>query len=272
MKLNLNLRSLTGSLIVRSLALGGLLCSGLLLSSAPVHAEVTDKQFEDAMQKYLGTPTGKETLGKAVEGYFMEKQQQAAKDRQAQETNQLESQFKNPVTIDLGSSPSKGPAGARVTIVEFSDFECPFCKRGRDIMDQVLKMYPNDVKLVFKHLPLEFHSKAEPASRAAIAAGNQGKFWEMYNALFDNQNKLGDEFYLEQAKTLGLNIDKFKADMASEATKKALDADKAIAKANQIQGTPAFFVNGIAVRGAYPPDHFKSIIDRLLKGEEKKAA
>jgi protein-disulfide isomerase len=262
--------------ILSSRFLGRILCLGALsvalMGGTTAQAEVTDKQFEDMMQKYLGTPAGKESLGKAVEGYFMEKQQQAAKDRQRQEQDQLESQFKNPVKIDLGSSPVKGPAGAKITIVEFSDFECPFCKRGRDIMQQVMKMYPNDVKVVFKHLPLDFHAKAEPASRAAIAAGNQGKFWEMYNALFDNQTKIGDEFYLEQAKILGLNIDKFKADMAAEATKKQIEDDKAIAKANQIQGTPAFFVNGVAVRGAYPPDHFKTIIDRLLKGEEKKAA
>ncbi len=253
--------------------LGSLLCGAFLLSAAVVHAEVSDKQFEDMMKKFLDSNTGKEAIGKAAEGYFMEKQQEAAKARQQQEDQTLESQFTNPVTIELGSSPIKGPAGAKITIVEFSDFECPFCKRGRDIMQQVMKMYPNDVRIAFKHLPLDFHANAEPASRAAIAAGNQGKFWEMYNALFDNQAKLkdGDALFDAQAKALGLNMEKFKADMNSAETKKIIADDKEIASKNGIQGTPAFFVNGIGVRGAYPPEHFKKIIDRLLEGKKSAA-
>lgn len=250
---------------------GGLLAGALLIGASAAHAEITPQQFEGMMKKFLESSSGKEAIGKAAEGYFMDKQQQAARDRQKQEEQTLEEQFKNPVKIELGSSPVKGPANAKVTIVEFSDFECPFCKRGRDIMAQVMKMYPNDVRVVFKHLPLDFHAKAEPASRAAFAAGKQGKFWEFYNALFDNQNKLSDAFYDEQAKALGLNMEKFKADMNSEEAKKAVQADKELASKNGIQGTPAFFVNGIGVRGAYPPEHFKKIIDRLLQGEKSAA-
>ena len=133
-------------------------------------------------------------------------------------------------------------------------------------MDEVAKKYPNDVKIVFKQLPLAFHDKAEPAARASLAAGKQGKFWEMHDALFDNQQSLSAEFFLEQAKKLGLDIDKFKTDMEAADVTEQIRKDKELADKNGISGTPGFFVNGVAVRGAYPLEHFDGIIQRWLKG------
>ena len=104
------------------------------------------------------------------------------------------------------------------------------------------------------------------AAKAALAAGKQGKFWEYHDALFANQGKLSDAFYEETAKSLGLNVDKWKTDMADASLKTLIDEDKAAAAKNDIQGTPGFFVNGVAVKGAYPLEHFKTIIDRHLKG------
>lgn len=136
-------------------------------------------------------------------------------------------------------------------------------------MEKVLEMYPNDVKLVFKNLPLPMHPEAGPSARAALAAGKQGKFWEMHDAFFQNQAKLNENFYVEKAKSLGLNVDKFKADMASNEIAEMVKNDAAIAQQNDISGTPGFFVNGVAVKGAYPPEHFKKIIDRWLSGGAK---
>ena len=132
-------------------------------------------------------------------------------------------------------------------------------------MEAVAKQYPNDVKIVFKHFPLPFHNEAEPASRAAWAAQQQGKFWEYHEELFKNQDKLGSEYYVELAKSMKLDVEKFKKDMASEAAAKQIKTDMEIGQKNGIQGTPGFFVNGVAVKGAYPPEHFKGIIDRWLK-------
>jgi protein-disulfide isomerase len=232
--------------------------------SLVAQADISEKDFSASFEKYLQSDAGVAKIGSALERYFQKKQQDAAKQQEEQAKAEIEEQFKNPVKIDPGKSPAKGPANAKVTIIEFSDFQCPYCKRGRDTMDEVAKAYPNDVKVVFKHFPLSFHKEAEPAARASWAAQQQGKFWEFHDALFNNQDKLGADFYLATARELKLDEAKFKADMASEAAGKQVAEDADIASNNGIQGTPGFFVGGVAVKGAYPASHFKQIIDRLL--------
>lgn len=227
-------------------------------------ANSQDKEFEAKMKAYLESEAGRESIGQAMDSYVKERQMKAQKAQAEQEANQLESQFKNPVKIDVGKSPVKGPENAKVTIIEFSDFQCPYCSRGRDTMDQVLKAYPNDVKVVFKNLPLPFHNEAMPAAKAALAAGKQGKFFEYHDELFDNQQKLSEEFYLEAAKKLSLDVEKFKKDLQDPAIEAQIKEDMEVARKNGIQGTPGFFVNGVAVRGAYPLEHFKGLIDRWL--------
>ena len=227
------------------------------------HADT--KAFEKQIEQYLATDKGKELIGQTVESYMQERQVRARKQAEEQANAELERQFKNPVKIEIGNSPVKGPKDAKVTVIEFSDFQCPYCVRGKETMDQLLKAYPNDVKLVFKNLPLGFHQQAVPAAKAALAAGKQGKFWEMHDELFANQQKLNGALYEELAKKLELDVAKFKKDMEDPEIAKQIEDDKKIAAANDIQGTPGFFVNGVAVRGAYPLEHFKTIVDRWLK-------
>jgi protein-disulfide isomerase len=235
------------------------------LLSAPAVAEVSDKDFSAAMEKYLKSDAGLDKIGNSMEKYFQKKQQEAMKNQEAQQQAEVENQFKNPVKIDAGKSPAKGPANAKVTIIEFSDFQCPYCRRGYETMEEVQKMYPKDVKVVFKHYPLPFHKEAEPAARATWAAQQQGKFWEYHDALFKNQDKLGADFYNSLASDLKLDVEKFKKDMASEAAAKQVKDDMELGQKNGIQGTPGFFVNGVAVKGAYPASHFKTIVDRWLE-------
>jgi protein-disulfide isomerase len=211
-----------------------------------------------------------EKIGGAMEKFFQKKQQDAAKEQEQQAQAEMEEQFKNPVKMDAGNSPVKGNAAAKVTIIEFSDFECPYCRRGYETMEQLLGMYPNDVKVVFKHYPLPFHKQAEPAAKAAWAAQQQGKFWEYHEMLFKNQERLGTDFYISAAKELKLDADKFTKDMNSDAAAKQVKEDTEIGQKNGIQGTPGFFVNGVAVKGAYPAAHFKTIIDRVLGGTPAK--
>lgn len=227
-------------------------------------ADLNDQSFASAMDRYLATDKGPESIGNAMQNYVKRQQQKAEVDQVKKQEADLESQFKNPLQVEVGDSPSTGPSNAKVTVVEFSDFECPFCKRGADTTKEILKNYPNDVRVVFKNLPLPFHKNADPAARAALAAGKQGKFWEMHDVLFNNQQGLSEELYLKTAKELGLKIDQFKKDMESEAIKKAVEADKAQAQKVGISGTPGFTVNGVLVKGAYPFSHFKTIIDRWL--------
>jgi protein-disulfide isomerase len=245
----------------------GLLTAAVLaigIYSSSVRAEIPATDFASAFEKYLQTDKGREAVGKAAQAYFKNLQEQAKKDQEDREKAELENQFKNPVKIDIGNSPVKGNADAKVTIIEFSDFECPFCTRGKNTMDEVLKAYPNDVKVVFKNLPLPFHANAVPAAKAALAANKQGKFWEMHDKLFENQRELTPENFEKFAKELGLDVAKFKADMSDPALDAQIEADKKLAEQHGIQGTPGFFVNGVAVKGAYPFPHFKTIIDRWL--------
>jgi protein-disulfide isomerase len=251
------------SLILASCA--ALVACGLGLSSKIAQADISDQEFGAAIDRYLKSDSGMENLGSAMERYFQKRQQDAMKKQEEQAKAEVENQFKNPAKIDIGSSPVKGPANAKVTIIEFSDFQCPYCKRGYETMEAVAKAYPNDVKIAFKHFPLPFHNEAEPAAKAAWAAQQQGKFWEYHEALFNNQDKLGSEFYIKAATDLKLDINKFKKDMASDAAAKQVKDDAEVGSKNGIQGTPGFFVNGVAVKGAYPVDHFKGIVDRWLK-------
>ncbi len=158
----------------------------------------------------------------------------------------------------------KGPANAKVTIVEFSEFQCPFCKRVNPTMDQIVKEYGKDVRIVFKHNPLSFHKDAPYASQAALAAGKQGKFWEMHDMLFENQRQLKPEDIEKYAQELGLNMAKFKADAESDAIKKQIAADQALAGKVGARGTPTFFINGKKLRGAQPYPRFKEMIDAAL--------
>ncbi len=161
--------------------------------------------------------------------------------------------------------------GAVITIVEFSEFQCPFCTRGNETLKQVEEKYGDKVRIVFKHLPLPFHKEAEPAARAALAAGKQGKFWQMHDALFARQKELNGNVGLldELAKELGLNMDKFKKDMESDELVQQVKDDLALSNKVGARGTPNFFINGVQLVGAQPLPAFQSLIDEQLKVAEK---
>lgn len=166
--------------------------------------------------------------------------------------------------VPVGASAVKGSDNALVTIVEFSEFQCPFCSRVGPTISQIMETYGDDVRIVFKHRPLDFHDRAMPAARAAIAAQNQGKFWEYHDILFANQRELTDENLVAYAEQLGLNIEQFRTDMAAEATNARIQEDMQLADRLAAGGTPHFFVNGIRIRGAVPFENFRSVIDEQL--------
>jgi protein-disulfide isomerase len=172
-------------------------------------------------------------------------------------------------TVDTKGSPAMGPDTAPVTIVEFSDFQCPFCGRVGPTLKKIKKEYGDQVRIVFKHQPLDFHAKAPAAHAAAEAAHRQGKFWEMHDKIFADQKAMSPEKYVEYATELELDVDQFKADVASEDVKKRVDADKKEAAKLGSTGTPGFFINGLNLKGAKPFEAFKEVIDKELK--KKKA-
>jgi protein-disulfide isomerase len=157
-----------------------------------------------------------------------------------------------------------GPKSAKVTIYEFSDFQCPFCTKGANVMTQLKKDYGDKIRVVFKNLPLSFHDQAELAARAAHAAGKQGKFWQMHDKLFANNRGLGPEPIKGFAKEIGLDVAKWEKDLNSPATKAKIEADKALANKVGARGTPNFYINGEHIAGAQPVGNFKTIIDKYL--------
>ena len=168
------------------------------------------------------------------------------------------------VDIQPGNSPSKGPKNAPVTIIIFSDFQCPFCSRVEPTLKELEKEYGSKLRWVWKNQPLPFHQNAEPAAEAAMAAGAQGKFWEMHDKLFANQQSLDRASYERFATELGLDMARFKGDLDGQKYKDQIKADSAEGTKVGANGTPTFFVNGNQLVGAQPVDAFKKLIDAEL--------
>lgn len=173
--------------------------------------------------------------------------------------------------IDVKGRPFKGNKDAKVTIVEYSDFQCPFCKRGYDTIEtQVLKEYGDKVKFYYKHLPLAFHPWAEPSAIATECALEQKEaaYWKLYAYYFENQKDLNPqnlkEKTLEALKDTGIDIAKFTDCFDNKKTLDKVKAQAAEAQSLGIQGTPGFIINGRALKGAYPFEQFKAIIDDEL--------
>jgi protein-disulfide isomerase len=169
--------------------------------------------------------------------------------------------------IKLGDAPVKGPNSAKVTVVLFSDFQCPFCSKAVPVLKEIEDGYKGKVKIAFKQLPLPFHDKAHLAAEAALAANEQGKFWPYHDKLFANQQALDRPSLEKYAEELGLNMGKFKAALDSGKYKDKVDSDAKEAAAVGATGTPTFFINGTKVVGAQPFPAFKTVIDEELKGK-----
>jgi protein-disulfide isomerase len=161
--------------------------------------------------------------------------------------------------------PSRGKEAAPVTIVEFADFQCPFCTRARETLDQVLKVYDGKVRVVYRHFPLPFHPLAEKAAEASLCAADQGKFWELHDRLFSSGAKLEVADLKAAARELGVDGVKFDGCLDAGGKRVAVEDDLRAGKAAGVQGTPALFVNGVFLNGAVPFHELKAVIDRELE-------
>jgi len=165
--------------------------------------------------------------------------------------------------INISGSPFKGPEDAPVTLVLFTDFECPYCRKLEPLIAQVLERNPKKVKLVFKNMPLQFHKFADPAARAALAAREQGKFWEFHDEIFRVQ-KLDDKTVEETAKKLELNYDKLQNDMKSPEISRQINVDLQDAQKAGVTGTPTVFINGRLLKNR-SLQGFQQMIDEEAK-------
>lgn len=178
----------------------------------------------------------------------------------------LDSLKKNPQGI-VGNSPITGNSIKSVVLVEFSDFECPFCSQAHTTVKQFINKHGNQVTLVYKHLPLvQIHAQALPAAKASWAAQQQGKFWEYHNGLFEQQSTLGEELYITLAKQLNLNLEKFNQDRNSQAAMTAIEKDINLAQTLGIQGTPFFIMNGKTFSGAVSLEEMEKVLEQVNSG------
>lgn len=233
------------------------LTSTFLTSTANIaKAEVSIAEFSKLMGQYLGSEAGRKSLGDAFVQY--------QKDLQSKQVENYISELmkKKRENVDPASSYFKGNKNAKVTLVEFADFRCGHCRNASDTVKQLLKNYKDKLKVVYKNRPV-LGADSRQAALAALAAGEQGKFWEYHDKLFSGQ--VSASVFEKYAKQLGLNVEKFKTDMASKKVKDLLKSEEDQAKKLAINGTPAFVANGVVIRGALPYKAFVAIIDKLIK-------
>ena len=193
-------------------------------------------------------------------------QKKKASEEQNREKTEREAAIKNPLKPEIGANARvRGSKDAALTIVEYSDFQCPYCKRGYENVEALRKKYGAKLLVVFKNMPLSFHPHAMPASQwfEAIALQSPEKAWTFHDRLFENQDKLGEDYYKQLAKELGVDVSKAAKDAQGDAVKNKIEADMQEAKKFGIEGTPAYLINGVPLRGAYPVEAFDDIIAKI---------
>ena len=197
-----------------------------------------------------------------------EYQRGKAKEEARLEAEERDKAFKNPLKPEIGAGArTRGNANAPVTIVEYSDFQCPYCTQGYKNLEELRRIHGDKLRVVFKNFPLNFHPMAMPAAQwfEALYLQSPDKAWSFHDALFENQSKLSEDYFKLLTKDLGLDVAKAAKDAKSDAVKNKIEADIKEAKGFGIEGTPAYLINGVPLRGAYPVAEFEKIISRILK-------
>jgi protein-disulfide isomerase len=246
--------------------------ASILLIAAPSFAAVSREDLQKALEKNPDLVL--EALKKTDKAAFFEYVMTAQRDYQekkqveeeAKEKQELEDAFKKPLKPEIDAKTRvRGDKNAPITIVEYSDFQCPYCSRGFQVVEQVRQKYGAKVRFIYKHLPLPMHPMALPAAKwqEAVALQSPDKAWIFHDTMFKNQSSLSEDFFKKTVKDLGLNVEKAAKDAQSPAVSEKVETDSAEAKSFGFSGTPGFLINGVPLRGAYPIDKFDEIIKRL---------
>jgi len=272
---------------IRKQALDEIVDERLLDSEAKKRGISKDDLLRDEVERQAKKPTAaeidaiynqyksrlggrtREEAGPEIERMLMERAQQAKRDALVQ---RLRSAAKVTIALEAprtsvpipASAPVLGPSNAPVTIVEFADYQCPYCHRAQDTVDLVMSRYAGKVQLVHRDFPLDGHPGAYPAARAARCAGEQGKFWDYHRSLMKEQGDLSEGDLMARAKTLKLELDPFKTCIGSDRYDGAIRESVEAGSRAGVSGTPAFFVNGRMMTGARPFEQFQEVIDAEL--------
>ncbi len=244
-----------------------------------ISACTSEKQLKEQMTKVIkenpevvlgAIDAHPEKFIEALNNAVKKAQEGQGKKREDEEKKQLEESFNKPLTANIRSDESiRGTKGAPIILVEYSDFECPFCSRGFNTVMELMEKYKGKIQFIYKHLPLSFHPQAMITSQyyEAIRLQNEGKAFEFHDKIYKNQGLLknGEAFLKKAAQEVKADMKKLAADVNSEAVKKRIEADMEEAAKFGFQGTPGFLLNGVPVRGAYPMNHFEGIVSELQK-------
>lgn len=248
------------NLKVFALAAATLLVAACTPSVSQMKKLISDNPeiITEAMEKNPGK------FGEAIQKAAYEARRQAQAKMEEDKKKEMEEQFKNPKKVPLDNRPIRGAKDAAMVLVIYSDFQCPYCQRGAATVEELRSKYGDKLKIVFKHLPLDFHPMAMPAAKRfeAIAKQSPEKAWAYHDMLFKNQQKMseGEKFLDESAKKVGANVAQMKKDMESEDVKKIIEADMKEAGELGVRGTPGFIMNGVVVHGALPAQAFEEIV------------
>jgi protein-disulfide isomerase len=230
-------------------------------SGQSASAQLSDTQFESKVLEIIRK--NPQVILESVQAYQRSQAQQ-----EEQLRDKVLSQIRQEPRLLLRNSPVTGSVSQKIIMAEFSDFECPFCARGHAVVKEFMAKNQNDVTLVYKHFPLtDIHPQAEPAALASWAAFQQGKFWEYHDALFEQQKRLGEEFYVELANNLKLDIDRFNRDRQSKEAKEAIKKDFELGKSLGVRGTPSFVVNGIFFSGVPEVKDLEALVAQIKAGK-----
>jgi len=267
-------RMLQAEAKVRNLSADALLAT---IKPAPVTDAAVDTFYE---QNKAQIPSPKEQVVPQIRAYLEQQAQQKAREGffRVLETKYKVDMKLQPVREQVAAKgPARGTASAPITIIEFSDFQCPFCARVNPTFDQVRAKYGDKVRFVFRQFPLPNHQFAQKAAEASLCADDQGKFWELHDAMFANQQALGVDQLKAKAVQLGMNAALFNSCLDTGKKAAAVETDKREGEAVGVNGTPGIFVNGRFLNGSVPLEQISSVIDDELrraggtKDGEKKA-
>jgi len=262
---------ITQALLEKEAAARGVTPEALHKAEVEDKALVTDadaKSYYEANKARFGTASEADALRQVEAGLGQQRQTE----RRAAFSRDLRKKYEvkillEPyrVPVEVGSAPVRGNPEAPVTVVEFSDFQCPYCVRARPTVNRVREAYGDRVRWAFRHFPLDFHAQAEKAGEAAACAGEQGRFWEMHDLLWENPAKLQVADLKAHATKLGLDAARFGQCLDAGRHSGLVEADLRAGQGYGVSGTPAFFVNGRPLVGAQPFDAFAQVIDDELQ-------
>jgi protein-disulfide isomerase len=241
-----------------------------LINCSPNAAQLKEVIKKDPSIVFAAIEASPEQFIEVVNKAAQKAQAKGAEKGQEEEKKKRDEEFAKPLVPKIEEGrPFEGPKDAPITLVEFSDFQCPYCSRGFQTVKEVMAAYPGKIRFVFKHLPLDFHPMAMPAAKyfEAIARQSGDMAYKFHDAVFTNQGDLGgkkEAFLKDMAKKVGADLKKLAKDLDDPKLMERITADMEEAKSFEMSGTPGFLINGVSLRGAYPASEFKEIIDRHL--------